>query len=572
MPQTSEPGCCLPLAGASPTSNELRAILQQQRGHRLDSAVRRRMERCFAAEFHDVVIHISPCAADLVRRLGAWAFTIGNHICFAGGAYEPQSEDGLRLLAHELAHVVQQRLAGQSPGGHRPLDGLRLAIEAEADLAAAAAVQDRPFTCTISDDSGQPACWGLVGHYYTPYLIFLNAGVEKERAERLARWCWLADQVSELDAKTLGLNNYLGLDSNDTNRLSNQISYREGYERFGQYRFQDHAQYMRVIHKGIHVFTGGNAVAEGEYRAKEFLEMKGFGLLYQGLALHAYGDTFAHRGFDRKGSAMPRMLGPDGATLYSAGLGHFVDGEDADVIWVREHAGLYLDYVRQLSDLADKYSDQPAKVAVDSIIVALSAMCPVELRVYTGSSATDSRTQAAETKQQNEQINALKKIQNPGSIWDTFGGPEHRDLSPYVTWSKVRGEARQLATATIDKTEDACAVHIINTSARLLGIQMYKSLEERLRFRDPRRWSQYFRDNPELINDCDKAKYSETRATPDVDSVFCRILDHAVHWASVRGGETLDKGTPLRPLHSFTVDSQGRTRTIDANAALHERR
>ena len=53
-----------------------------------------------------------------------------------------------------------------------------------------------------------------------------------------------------------------------------------------------------------------------------------------------------------------------------------------------------------------------------------------------------------------------------------------------------------------------------------------------------------------------------------MDSVFCRILDHAVQW----GGETLDRDSPLRPLHSFTVDSQGQAHSIPANAALHERK
>src|SRR5690606_7200429 len=48
-------------------------------------------------------------ADDAARKLDALAFTRGSDIYFRSGAYDPESEPGKRLLAHELAHVVQQR-------------------------------------------------------------------------------------------------------------------------------------------------------------------------------------------------------------------------------------------------------------------------------------------------------------------------------------------------------------------------------------------------------------------------------------------------------------------------------
>ncbi|MCM5680479.1 DUF4157 domain-containing protein [Schlegelella sp. S2-27] len=84
-------------------------------GARLDPQVRADMEARFGTDFGDVRVHddgeAHACAADL----GARAFTVGHDIAFAQHAYAPHSATGRRLLAHELAHVVQQRRGGPTP-------------------------------------------------------------------------------------------------------------------------------------------------------------------------------------------------------------------------------------------------------------------------------------------------------------------------------------------------------------------------------------------------------------------------------------------------------------------------
>lgn len=55
-----------------------------------------------------VRVHTGPHADVLARRLDAEAFTVGHDITFADGAYQPETEAGRKLLAHELIHVVQQ--------------------------------------------------------------------------------------------------------------------------------------------------------------------------------------------------------------------------------------------------------------------------------------------------------------------------------------------------------------------------------------------------------------------------------------------------------------------------------
>ncbi len=66
------------------------------------------MENSFSADFSNVRIHADREASDMSRSIHAKAFTYGNDIFFNSGQYQPESNEGKFLLAHELAHVVQQ--------------------------------------------------------------------------------------------------------------------------------------------------------------------------------------------------------------------------------------------------------------------------------------------------------------------------------------------------------------------------------------------------------------------------------------------------------------------------------
>lgn len=78
-------------------------------GRPLDGMTRRFFERRFGHGFGDVRVHDDARAAAAAREADALAFTCGRDIVFAAGRYEPAAPHGLRLLAHELTHVVQQR-------------------------------------------------------------------------------------------------------------------------------------------------------------------------------------------------------------------------------------------------------------------------------------------------------------------------------------------------------------------------------------------------------------------------------------------------------------------------------
>ncbi|MGZ5130279.1 MAG: eCIS core domain-containing protein [Caldimonas sp.] len=78
-------------------------------GKALDAATRAFMEPRFGADFGEVRIHDDAAAASSAAELDARAYTVGSDIVFGVDQYQPGSAAGRHLLAHELAHVVQQR-------------------------------------------------------------------------------------------------------------------------------------------------------------------------------------------------------------------------------------------------------------------------------------------------------------------------------------------------------------------------------------------------------------------------------------------------------------------------------
>lgn len=88
-------------------------------GRPLDSATRVFFEDRFGYDFSRVRVHADGKAAGSAQMVDALAYTVGRNIVFGAGQYSPGTRDGRRLMAHELAHVVQQdpenRLVGDRP-------------------------------------------------------------------------------------------------------------------------------------------------------------------------------------------------------------------------------------------------------------------------------------------------------------------------------------------------------------------------------------------------------------------------------------------------------------------------
>lgn len=77
-------------------------------GQSLDTNTQSFMESRMDHDFSEVNIHTGGDAAQLNRKLGARAFTVGSDIYFNSGEYQPSSTAGKKLLAHELTHTIQQ--------------------------------------------------------------------------------------------------------------------------------------------------------------------------------------------------------------------------------------------------------------------------------------------------------------------------------------------------------------------------------------------------------------------------------------------------------------------------------
>lgn len=82
-------------------------------GRPLSAASRAFFEPRFGRDFGGVRIHAGPEAVATAAQFGARAVTVGSHIVFGKGQYRPSRPAGRRLLAHELAHVTQDRQAVQ---------------------------------------------------------------------------------------------------------------------------------------------------------------------------------------------------------------------------------------------------------------------------------------------------------------------------------------------------------------------------------------------------------------------------------------------------------------------------
>ena len=120
----------------------------------LAGAQRRRLESAFADSFPEVRLHHGSEAARLSRALGARAFTYGSDVVFGAQQYAPGTASGDALLAHELAHVLQQRGAG--PSG---LQAQGAGLEHQADQAAAdvmARLWGREILGTVDLPAPQP--------------------------------------------------------------------------------------------------------------------------------------------------------------------------------------------------------------------------------------------------------------------------------------------------------------------------------------------------------------------------------------------------------------------------------
>ena len=222
------------------------------------------------------------------------------------------------MLAHEIAHVLQRRNAG----GQARAASLE-ALETEADTAARAVASGTRATCRLADPGGVPRAWGEAGHYYTALYVMLAAGMDKATAATQAFYAQMPDQVIEFDATRAGARLAVVNGIKDTTIIHPP----------GTAKVIDQSH---IVQEGLHCLNGGNAEQETSYRSRVLIAVPIDSLEF-GLAIHPFGDSYAHRVLNNQ------------AVLYSRGAGHLVDGTTPDDIGTR--AKLYVRYGTDLFDI-----------------------------------------------------------------------------------------------------------------------------------------------------------------------------------------------------------------------------
>ena len=135
--------------------DKVRSVIGSGGGEQLDATTAQSMRQRFGQDFSDVRIHRDAAASDSAKAVNAHAYTVGSHIVFQEGRYDPASESGQRTLAHELTHVVQQRSGAVdgTPVGR----GVRISDPNDRYERAAAQNADRVLAASSAEPSGPTA-------------------------------------------------------------------------------------------------------------------------------------------------------------------------------------------------------------------------------------------------------------------------------------------------------------------------------------------------------------------------------------------------------------------------------
>ncbi|MFF8353357.1 DUF4157 domain-containing protein [Streptomyces chartreusis] len=149
-------------------------------GQPLDPGVRRELEERLGHDLSRVRLHTGRDAGQLTELLGADAVAVGQDVFFAEGAFKPGTDEGRRLLAHELLHTVQNPHGLGTLRAGRELGAVSLpqqAIEREAEGAAQDVVREPeagPETADVEQDQATPG-----------WLRYATVDADRNRAEAM---------------------------------------------------------------------------------------------------------------------------------------------------------------------------------------------------------------------------------------------------------------------------------------------------------------------------------------------------------------------------------------------------
>lgn len=122
------------------------AAASSSMGTALPSTQLQKFESSLGTDLSKVRVHSGSASGRAAEAVGAKAYAVGNDIHFGTGNYNPSSADGERLLAHEVAHTVQQQGGTAPPQFKLAISSPGSPLEDEADRAADAMIEGEPAT------------------------------------------------------------------------------------------------------------------------------------------------------------------------------------------------------------------------------------------------------------------------------------------------------------------------------------------------------------------------------------------------------------------------------------------
>lgn len=176
-------------AGVGTLADEERSpvldVVRSGGGSPLPSETRADMEARFGGQdFSDVRVHTDGAAHESAHSVNAQAYTVGSDVVFQRDLYDPASESGKHMLAHELTHVVQQRsgpVDGTDAGG-----GVKVSDPSDRFEREAVANADRVMSAPASEGPSVQRCPGKGDEDEAEMQTFVQRAEDEDTDEDLA--------------------------------------------------------------------------------------------------------------------------------------------------------------------------------------------------------------------------------------------------------------------------------------------------------------------------------------------------------------------------------------------------
>lgn len=429
-----------------------------------------RYSQLLGVDLYDAKVEANAFAQAMCSSRQATAIATGNTILLGEGFHALDSQAKQFILAHEYAHLAQKK-NGLRKRSYENSDSTT-ACETEANHAATRLVSGQRFTCNATSEYEKPMAWGCVGHFWSVWLAYLNAGEDDKIAFKTALFSWMPDQVLEFDAKHLYID--ATVKSFSMRLAASSISdFDTSFRTLGLVESvtRQKTDYYEKMHRGLHCLTGGDSGAETRFRTN-VLSNTTMNLLLRGMAHHSFGDSFAHR-----------VIGSPGK-MYPVGSGHgphSAVGKDPDKVSHEKAGKNYLLYMEALQKVACARTGKQPTIPIQSLLQMLNPMLHPTCRVSV-------------TSQEN---------------------------------TKDQSSIEEISRDACGEDEKSCAEHLRKIAAKAMKRPMTRLWYDPIR--DPKPWVDYYREHTPQI----ESAYPPRRTRGDnISEVLAHIQKQVSNWST----------------------------------------